>query len=109
MKIQWDSVQWGRHRGPIAVEGLGYQYYFIWAPNWLPRWRRHFWIQRFWYDGPHVVFGFWFFNVGWSTQWSLPPFEFLSTNDRIKWFLKPSWYRKLWDMEEYQPDATHDG
>lgn len=70
MRWSWDAVEWGKY----APER--YQFYFVWAPNWLAPDLRHIGIRRFWYDGPHVALGFWWFNIGWSTQWTVPPEEY---------------------------------
>ena len=35
-------------------------------------WRTRHWGRRdFWHDGPHVVFGLWWFDVSWSTYWTV--------------------------------------
>lgn len=79
VKWDWDGVEWGPY-GPdhSAPEPYGYQYYIWWKPNWLPKKARYFGYERFWWDGPHASFGFWFFNIGWTTKWTKPPKEFMS-------------------------------
>lgn len=71
VKWHWDHVEWGPF-GPDkdSPEPYGYQFYIYWAPNWLPKEYRYWGIEKYWYDGPHISFGFWFFNISWSTPWS---------------------------------------
>lgn len=93
-------LEWGRNEK--TPEGW-YWYYVNLRPNWLEPKNRHVGFMRLWYDGPHVAFGFWWFNVGWTTRWSLPPPEFLTDEARLRWRKKPLWWKKLWGMEEYDP------
>lgn len=66
MKLYWEGIEWGEYRPGH------YQYYVYWW-NWLQPKHRYIGLKRIWYDGPHVSFGFWFFNWTWSTHWSKPP------------------------------------
>lgn len=104
MKLHLDSLEWGRY-GDAGC----HQFYFIWAPNWLARENRHLGLMRYWYDGPHVVLGFWFFNIGWSTQFTIPPFEFLNSKYKEIWRTRPDWLRRLLAMEEYSVPRPHRG
>lgn len=94
MKIHYDHVEWGQY-----APGE-YQFYIYWWPNWLPRNLRHIGLERYWIDGPHVGFGFWFFNLTWSTYYSLPPFEFCNKSIQEKWKNRPKLIQKLFAMEE---------
>lgn len=64
IKWHWSHVEWA------AFEGGDYQYYIYWQPNWLPKDLRYWGLKKYYYDGTHVSFGFWFFNVSWSTPWT---------------------------------------
>ncbi|QIG65795.1 hypothetical protein phiOC_p130 [Ochrobactrum phage vB_OspM_OC] len=44
-------------------------YYFSYW-NWLPKEERFWGYRQNWYDGPHKLFGLWFINLSWSTQWT---------------------------------------
>lgn len=52
----------------IYTNGLvwddGWWYFFWW--NWLDPSVRFWGHETFWYDYPHAMFGFWFFNISWS-------------------------------------------
>lgn len=58
MKIFSNGIEWG---GPDSD-----WYYFYWW-NWLPKKVRFFGYEQIWWDGPHYTFGFWYFNISWST------------------------------------------
>lgn len=92
MKLQWDSIQWGEY-----APGH-FQHYISWAPNWLPKELRHIGIKRMWHDGPHLLLGFWYFNIGWSTPYTLGHYDFLTDEGKARWKNKPHWYRKFFDM-----------
>jgi hypothetical protein len=47
-----------------------YTYYVYFYPNWLEKKYRYWGLERTWYDGAHVSFGFWFFNLSWSVPGS---------------------------------------
>lgn len=98
MKWHYDHVEWGRYTNLITGRE-DYQFYLYWWPNFLPPDHRHLGIIRMWVDGPHVAFGFWWFNISWSAMSSLPPPEFCSDETARKWANKPLLIQKLWGME----------
>ena len=100
MKLSLDGIEWGAYK---FGDGIAYQFYINWSPNLLAPENRYWGLERIYYDGPHVTFGFWFFNIGWSTWHSLPPFEFLSGPYKEKWSKRPRWLRRLMAMEAYEP------
>jgi hypothetical protein len=67
-KLSFVGIEWGRpyteYRNPNA-----YFYYFYWW-NWLPKEYRSWGFEQIYYDGPHNMFNFWFFNISWSTPWT---------------------------------------
>lgn len=65
MTIRGNMIQWGGKNSD--------SFYIAPLPNWLPKGYRHWGLKRYFYDQPHVAFGFWFFNVSWSlpsTPWT---------------------------------------
>jgi hypothetical protein len=79
MKFEDGGIFWGEYyRYAIHdQEGYGndndphYSFYFYWKPNYLEKKYRHLGIQKFYHDAIiHVAFGFWWFNLSWSTQWT---------------------------------------
>lgn len=64
---------------------------------------RRFAFERFWYDGPHAQLRLYVFTAGWSTQWTLPPFEFLDDEHKAKWEKRHRFIRWLFAMEAYKP------
>jgi hypothetical protein len=61
MKLYLRAVEWG---GPDD------DWYYVCWWNWLPKSVRYLGYQGIYYDGPHGSFGFWWFNVSWSTPWT---------------------------------------
>jgi len=61
VKLKWDGVEYGGPKG---------NWYYIYWWNWLKKEYRYFGPEYIYYDGPHRSFGFWYFNVAWSTQWT---------------------------------------
>jgi hypothetical protein len=101
MKIHADHIEWGPYVNAFTKE-IDYQFYFYFVPNWLKPDNRHVGLMRLWHDGPHVLLGFWWFNISWSGYGSTPPFEFCSLETQMKWKKRPPWLRKLWAMEAYE-------
>jgi hypothetical protein len=66
-------------------------YYFYPVPNFLSKEYRYWGLQKYWFDGPHISFGFWFFNITWCTQWSVPPIEFCN-----ELYQRRYWVRELY-------------
>lgn len=61
MKFCRYGIEWG---------GPNNDWYYIYPiPNLLEKDVRYWGFQKFYYDGPHYSFGFWFFNISWSTPW----------------------------------------
>ena len=69
MKFYKDHITWGKYTNKITGE-TEYSYYFCFLPNWLPKNLRYWGYHCMQYDGYHGSFGFWFFNISWSTQWT---------------------------------------
>lgn len=67
VNFTWGWIEWGEYRPD------DYQYYIAYYPNWLNPDIRYWGFSHMYYDGPHVTFGFWYFNVSWSTYWSKMP------------------------------------
>jgi hypothetical protein len=88
MRVRYDGIDWGWFDYPDGGRG-DYQFYILWWPNWLGQENRYWGVQRYYYDGPHVSFGFWFFNVSWSAWRSLPPLEMMSEECQAKWLARP--------------------
>lgn len=95
MKWHWSHIEWGEYAPDC------YQFYFYWNPNWLGKDIRFIGVQRHWIDGPHIAFGFWFFNFSWSAYRSLPPFEFCNKATQDKWSKRPKFIQRLFGMEAY--------
>jgi hypothetical protein len=72
MKFHKDHIEWQPYINKVTGQ-KEYASYFWFAPNWLPKELRYIGIERFEYDGVHVSFGFWFFNISWSTPYSKAP------------------------------------
>ena len=66
-KLSWNGIEWGQSEKTLDTGE--YFYYFYWW-NWLPRKDRFWGFEKICYDGPHNCFGFWFFTISWSTQWT---------------------------------------
>jgi len=66
-KWSWDGLKYYR----IYFAGGAYTYlYYVYWWNWLKKEYRYWGYDEFWYDCPHNNFGFWFFNVSWSSPWT---------------------------------------
>ena len=66
-KLKWDGIEWWQSE--VTLNSESYFYYFYWW-NWLPRKYRFWGFDQVYYDGPNNTFGFWFFNISWSTPWT---------------------------------------
>lgn len=66
-KLFWSGIEWGQSE--VTLNSDTYFYYVYWW-NWLPREYRSWGFEQIYYDGPHNAFGFWFFNISWSTPWT---------------------------------------
>lgn len=69
MIIKDGILQWGSYINK-SNNNKEYMYYFTLIPNILPKKYRYFGYQRMFYDGPHASFGFWWFNISWSTKYT---------------------------------------
>lgn len=63
-KLRLTGIEWGQSE--ITLGSKTYFYYFYWW-NWVPKELRYLGFEQIYYDGPHNSFGFWFFNISWST------------------------------------------
>lgn len=90
----WTFWFWERPQEPIVCPTTG-----------TVTWMRRFAFERFWYDGPHAQLKLYVFTIGWSTQWTMPPFEFLNDEYKVKWAARPKWVRRLFCMEAYEAPA----
>jgi hypothetical protein len=70
-KCKWfpHGVVWHWWRSPSHPMYCEYMYYFYWW-NPLEKKYRYWGKYDMYYDGIHKTFGFWFFNISWSTKWS---------------------------------------
>lgn len=66
-KLHWSGIEWGQSE--VTLNSGTYFYYVYWW-NWLPKEYRSWGFEQIYYDGPHNMFGFWFFNISWSTPWT---------------------------------------
>jgi hypothetical protein len=66
-KLHWDGVKWWQSEVTL---GTNTYFYYIYWWNWLPKEHRSWGFEQIYYDGPHSMFNFWFFNVSWSTPWT---------------------------------------
>jgi hypothetical protein len=102
MKWHLDHVEWAPYVDAFT-QTPEYQCYFWYRPNWLGPKYRFLGVRRMWIDGPHVAFGFWWFNLSWSCGRSLPPYEFCNKETRRRWDTRPRWLRRVFQMEAHQP------
>jgi hypothetical protein len=63
-KLKWDGIEWWQSKVTL---GSDHYFYYIYWWNWLPKEYRSWGFEQMYYDGPHNMFNFWFFNISWST------------------------------------------
>ena len=72
IKFFKDHIAWGKY----SFNGKDdYVYWFYFLPNYLEKNYRYFGYEVYYYDQPIGSFGFWFFNISWSTQWTKYKFD----------------------------------
>lgn len=66
-KLRWDCIKWWQSEKTL---GTNHYFYYVYWWNWLQKKHRYWGFEQSYYDGPHNTFGFWFFNISWSTPWT---------------------------------------
>lgn len=69
MKITLFGIEFGKKWLNPECQHLGHPYYIYWF-DWIDDKENRKWGgDRFFYDGPHQWFCFWYFCVGYHTPW----------------------------------------
>jgi hypothetical protein len=66
-ELKRDGIEWWQSEKTL---GTDYCFYYFYWWNWLSKDARSWGFEQIYYDGPHNVFNFWFFNISWSTPWT---------------------------------------